>query len=249
MCAVPIAFLVLCLNLGLVIHAAKTGRFSPWGWIIIFLPPLGGVAYCIVELLPELLGSTRGQKAQHAIAHSLNPEKTYRLLRDRLKDADTVANRAEFAAECASLGRWREAWEQYDEIVRRPNGCEPVFHLAKAEADLELGRPTDALAGLDALKAREPDYESAHGHMLYARSLAALGRTAEALDAFEAISQHGDSYEARARLAALLAETGRADEARRTAREIVDRLRRGPAHVRKLQAEWKHLAEDVLRRT
>lgn len=184
---VPIALLLLCLNLGLVIHAAKTGRFSPWGWIIIFLPPLGGIAYILVEVLPELLGTPRAKKAQRALAHGVNPEKAYRLLRDRLSDADTVANRATLAEECAALGKWQEAWEQYDEIVRRPNGGEPVFHLAKAEADLELGRPADALAGLDALTMREPDYDSPRGHMLHARALAALGRTAEALDAFESI--------------------------------------------------------------
>lgn len=107
--AVPIAFLVLCLNLGLVIHAAKTGRFSTWGWIIIFLPLLRGLAYILVELVPELLGSPRAQKTQRTLAHSLNPEKTYRRLRDRLADADTVANRAEFAEECAALGKWQEA--------------------------------------------------------------------------------------------------------------------------------------------
>ncbi len=245
----PIAVLALCFTVGLAVHAAKTGRFSPWGWIIIMLPPLGGVAYLLVEVLPELLGSPRGQRTQRAIAQRVNPEKTYRVLRDRLIDADTVANRARLAEECAVLGKWQEAWEQYDEIVRRPNGDEPVFHLGLAEADLELGRPDAALAGLEALKAREPDLASARGHMAYARALAALGRTDEALDAFEAISQHHHSYEARARLAALMADTGRIEEGRRTAQEILDRLRRAPAHVRKIQAGWGRVAEDVLRRT
>ena len=45
------------------------------------------------------------------------------------------------------------------------------------------------------------------------------------------------------------AKTGRGTEARRTAQEILNRLRRAPAHVRKLQAEWGRMAEDVLRRT
>lgn len=53
----------------------------------------------------------------------------------------------------------------------------------------------------------------------------------------------------RVRLASLLAQTGRPDEGRRIAEEILDRLRRAPAHVRKLQADWKNLAKDVLRRT
>ncbi|WP_288582495.1 tetratricopeptide repeat protein [uncultured Methylobacterium sp.] len=245
----PVAALALCFTVGLAVHAAKTGRFSPWGWIVIFLPPLGGIAYLLVEVLPELLGSPRGRKAQRAIALGVNPEKTYRLLRDQVLDADTVANRARFAEECAALGKWQEAREQYDEIVRRPNGDEPVFRIALAEADLELGRPADALATLDDLAAREPDHASARADLLRARALAGTGRTAEACDAFETISRHHYSYEARARLAAVLAAGGQPEDARRVAREVLDRLRRAPGHVRKLQASWGHLAEEVLRRT
>ncbi|GJD61904.1 hypothetical protein [Methylobacterium frigidaeris] len=179
----------------------RPGGSRPGGWIII-LPPLGGIASIRIEILPELLGSPRGERDRRAIAHGVNPEKTCRILRGRLADADTVANPALFAEECVALGKWQEAWEQYDEIVRRPNGNEPVFHLAHAEADLELGRFAESLAGLDALRVREPDYDSPRGHMLYARTLAAFGRTDEARDAFEAISQHDHSFEARARLAA-----------------------------------------------
>ncbi|BCM83665.1 tetratricopeptide repeat protein [Methylobacterium indicum] len=244
----PIAFLTLCFTVGLAVHAARTGRFSPWGWIVIFLPPLGGIAYLLIEVLPELLGSPRARVAGRRIARQVNPEKTYRALRQQLLDVDTVANRAALAEECAVLGRWQEAREQYDEILRRPNGDEPLFHLGRAEADLELGRPTEALAVLEALQQREPDYGSARAELLRARALAAVGRTAEACDAFETISRHHDSYEARARLAAVLAAADRPDEARRIAGEIRERLRRAPAHVRKLQAEWGHLAEEVLRR-
>jgi len=243
----PIALIALCLNIALIVHAAKTGRFTPWGWIILLLPPFGGIAYAVVEVLPGFFRSARGRTAQREVARRVNPEKDYRVLRDRLDDADTVANRASFAEECAALGKWQETWEQYDSIVRRPNGNEPTFHLGLAEANLMLRRPSDTLAILDALKAREPDYESARGHMLYARALAEAGQTEEALDAFETISQYAHSYEARARYAALLAEVGRVDAARQAAREILDRLRRSPAHVRKLQAEWGRMAEDVLR--
>ena len=121
--------------------------------------------------------------------------KAYSALRDHLAEADTVANRARFAEECAALGKWQEAlwqeaWAQYDEIVRRPNGGEPVFHLARAKAELELGRAAEALAGLDALRVRGPDYDSPRAHMLHARVLAAVGRTDEAVDAFETIARH-----------------------------------------------------------
>ncbi|MEJ0008406.1 MAG: hypothetical protein WDM77_19110 [Steroidobacteraceae bacterium] len=47
--ALPIILEVL-----LVIHVLKTGRNTLWIWLIIFLPMAGGIAYVIVELIPEL---------------------------------------------------------------------------------------------------------------------------------------------------------------------------------------------------
>ncbi|WP_053080420.1 hypothetical protein [Methylobacterium variabile] len=167
------------MTVALAVHAAKTGRFSPWGWIIVMLPPLGGVAYVLVELLPELLGPPRGQKTQREVARRANPEKTYRILRDRLPDADTVAKRVRLAEECTAqvAGGLRAVRTR---SFAGSNGDEPTFHVGRAKADLELGRAADALAGVDALKRREPDYESARGNMLYARALAGIGRTDEA---------------------------------------------------------------------
>ena len=51
-----------------IVHAAKTGRFMPWGYLILFLPGVGVVAYILVELLPEWLGSAQGQKARRRVA-------------------------------------------------------------------------------------------------------------------------------------------------------------------------------------
>jgi hypothetical protein len=187
--------------------------------------------------------------AQRAVARSVNPEKTESLVRDRLPDAHTVANRARLAEECAALGKWQEAWEQYDETVRWPNGDESVFHLGKAEADLEPGRPAEALAGLNALKAREPDTESARVPCSmpggWPQSAAPPRRSTLSRRSRDTIAATRRGPASRP----CSAETGRADEGCRTVHEIPDRLRRAPTHRRKLQAMWGRVAEDILRRT
>ena len=68
-------------------------------------------------------------------------------------------------------------------------GSEPAYALGKAQAQFGLNRPADALATLDDLKAQWPDFESAEGHLLYARSLAEVGRIDEALDEYHALVQ------------------------------------------------------------
>ena len=49
----PLVALIAVFDVVLIIHAARTGRFSPCAYVILALPGVGGVAYILVELLPE----------------------------------------------------------------------------------------------------------------------------------------------------------------------------------------------------
>ena len=93
----PFGVILLVINVGLIVHAAKTGRFWPWGYAILFIPGFGALAYLLVELLPEWFGSAQGQHARRRVVSTLDPEKRYRLLTDQLEVADTIANRAALA--------------------------------------------------------------------------------------------------------------------------------------------------------
>jgi hypothetical protein len=110
------------------------------------VPGIGALAYVVVELVPEWLGTYQGQKARARIGRALNPEKTYRALKDELEIADTIANREALAEECVALGRFDEAREQYDAILTMPLGEEPGYMLGRARAEFGLGRFADARA-------------------------------------------------------------------------------------------------------
>src|SRR5262249_19812080 len=101
MTVMPIlAAVVYSIAIAMAFHAVKTGRFWPWFYIIMFLPGLGAFAYLIMELLPEWTGSYQGQRARARISRAIDPEKTYRALKNDLEIANTISNREALAQEC-----------------------------------------------------------------------------------------------------------------------------------------------------
>jgi len=243
----PFAFALVLLDVILVVHAAKTGRFSPWAYLILLLPGVGALAYVVVELLPEWLGSVQGQKARKSVINTLDPEKQYRKFADALAIIDTIANRVDLAEECLLLGKFEEARIHFENALSRPMGDEPHYALGKAKAEFGLRRPQDAVATLDGLRERWPDFQSADGHLLYARALEESGREAAALDEYRILVDYYPGAEARVRFGLLLQRTGRDDEAKRLFADVLTQMRRAPKYVRKTQAEWIATAERALR--
>lgn len=242
----PVALVVLLLDISLIYHASRTGRLQPWAFIILMVPMIGALAYIVVELVPEWLGSHDVQKARKRVASKLDPDKYYRELSDRLTVTDTIANRAALAEECVAVGRFDEAEHHYDHILSLPMGHEPLFALGKARAQFARRRPADALATLDELQKSWPDYNSAEAHLLYARALQEAGRTDEAIEEYQALLDYAPGSEAKVRYGMLLKLVGRIDEAKVVFTELLIQMKRAPRHVRKAQAEWIATAEKQL---
>jgi hypothetical protein len=243
----PLALILGVIDIVLVVHAAKSGRFNPWAYVILMIPVFGALAYVLVELGPEWFGSYQGQKARKHLVNTIDPSRRYRALTDELAITDTVANREALAAECLLLGKFDEARHHYDEILTRPFGEEPIYVLGRARAEFGVGQPADAVATLNELRRRWPDYPSAEGHLLYARALEEIGRTDEAIEEYKALSDYFPGAEARVRYGMLLNRLGREAEGKRVLNDLVTHMRRAPKYVRKVQTEWIGMAEKALR--
>jgi len=245
--AMPLVVLLVILDVTLVVHAVRTGRASPWAFIILMVPGIGAVAYVVAVIVPDWFGSPQGRQTQRRIANTLNPEKRYRELSDAVEIADTIANRAALAEECLALEKFEEAKRHFDVILARPMGDEPLYMVGKARAQFGLGQAADTVAILDDLRQRWPDYQSGEAHLLYARALEATARNDEALAEYRALSEYFVGAEGRVRYGMLLAKMGRQGEAKAWLTEVLRQLRRSPAHVRKAQAEWIAIAEKIVR--
>jgi hypothetical protein len=243
---VPVALVILLLDITLIYHASRTGRLQPWAFIILMVPLIGSLAYVCVELIPEWLSGPGAQQARKRLASRLDPEKLYREISDRLAVSDTIANRAALAAECLKIARFDEAERHYDHILKLPMGGEPAYALGKANAQFSRNRAAEAIATLDDLQQHWPDFQSAEGHLLYARALAEVGRLDEALEEFHAVAAYLPGAEAKARYGLLLGLVGRTADARVVFTELLIQMRRAPRYLREAQAEWLSIAEKQL---
>ena len=242
----PFFLIMLLLDITLVYHAAKTGRLQPWAFIILMIPGIGALAYIAVEIVPEWLGGHGAQQARRRVVNRLNPEKRYHELSDALDATDTIANRVALAAECSNIGRFGETERHYDHVLKLPMGREPFYAFGKAKAQFEQNRPADALATLEDLQTRWPDFQSADAHLLYARALAGVGRNDEALAEFQNVAAYFPGAEAKVRHGLLLNLMGRTTEAKVVFAELVIQMKRTPKHLRAAQAEWLSIAEKQL---
>ena len=200
-----------------------------------------------MEVVPDWMRSIEAQKVQTLLCKTLDPYKRFRAMTGQLDGADTIANRVALANECLNLRRYDEALEHFETVLRRPMGDEPRYMLGKAKAQFGLGLFEDAAATLEELTGTFRDFDSAEGHLLYARSLEAVGRVRQALVEYEVVSEYFPGAQARVRFGLALIKAGRAGEGRLQLADVLQRAGRMPKYVRNAEAEWIALAENALK--
>jgi hypothetical protein len=234
--------LIFVLAFGCAIHAGKTGRPQYWIYILLLVPGLGTLAYLLFELIPEWLDSYQGRRAKTTVGRLIDPAKAYKVLQDAVETSPTVENMARLAEECVAMGRHEEAAELYDACLHGMHASDPTLMLGLARAQFGRGLFAETKATLDRLRAENPGFQSAEGHLLYARALEGQGEFAAAREEYEAVRGYFPGPEANCRLALLLQKTGEETQAAALFKEIRRSLERSPRHVRKMHDEWYVLA-------
>ena len=230
----------------LILHVVRTGRSQNWIYVLLFAPGLGGLAYFIAEILPEMLGTRGARQAMTNARRAFNPEGDYRALANELDTADTVENRRRLAEESLRLGKIEPAITLYKTALTGVHKDDPSLMHGLAKAYFAAGDFVNCTATLDALKAANPKFESGDAHLLYARALEHQGRTDEALQDYEAVSRYFAGAEARCRYALLLKQLGRAQEAKALFAEVVRGVDKAAGPFKRAQREWYDIAKQNL---
>ncbi len=233
-----ISVLIWLAQIALVVHVLKTGRNRYWIIMLLFMPLIGGIAYVVIELLPEFTGSISGQRALRNVKRSLNPGAELRRCEAAWQQSPNVDNARHYAEALHASGRDQEAQEIVDQALKGLFSTEPTLLLLKAQILFEQDRSRDAVEVLETLQQHNPDFHSPEGHLLYARALEAEGQTEAAIREYSSVAGYFPGVEARYRLALCLKNAGRDAAATSELNSILTDARLAPAHFRKSQKYW-----------
>jgi hypothetical protein len=233
----------LVLQALLIVHVIKTGRNTIWIWVLALLSYAGVLAYVVAELVPDLLRSRTTQRTVKGVKRALDPEGDLRRLAQTAEISGGVDASQRHAEELLRLGRPAEAIPVYQRILRGLYAHDPNLMLGLARAHFAAGEAAAARSTLDTLMQHNPEFRSAEGHLLYARSLEQEGLPARALDEYKVLAGYYPGAEARVRYAQLLRAQAQPDLARQQLRDLLNQAAVAPAHYRRSQEDWLKQAE------
>ncbi|MFT5370655.1 MAG: hypothetical protein ACI9R7_000180, partial [Lysobacterales bacterium] len=183
-------YITYFIQLLLIIHVLKTGRNRYWIYLLLFVPMIGGVAYLIIEVLPEFSGGIRGQRALRSVRQAVNPEAELKNCAAAWEQSTNTDNARRYVEALLSHGQYSQAAEVLEQALSGFFSTEPSLLLLKARSGYETGEYDSAVKTLEYLQETNPDFRSAQGHLLYARSLEATNATELALEEYLAVSKY-----------------------------------------------------------
>lgn len=222
----------------LIIHVMKTGRPPYWAFILLIAPGIGGLAYFIAELLPEMQRSAAARRALRGIKRTIDPGGELRRRQFEHRLSGSVDAARHLAAELMDNGRYGEAITHYRTALTGIYEYDPDLMVGLASAQLGDGDATGCRETLDLLKEKNPEYRSAEGHLLYAKALEACDELEQAVEEYAVLAGYYPGVEARVKYAQLLERVGRDDDAREEYAKILAAAELAPRHFRKAQKKW-----------
>lgn len=236
---------VFLLQAALAIHAFKTGR-ERWIFIIIMVPALGGLVYFLTQILPDLQHNSAARKVSSNVAKMVNPTRDLQRLRENLDIVDTVQNRQLLARECVNAGLLQEAIELYKECLQGRTEHDPYIMLELATAYFAGEFYPEAKNTFVELRETSPEFRSAEGHLLYARTLEYLEENDDSLREYEAVAHYFPGEEANCRNALLLKKIGRTEKATEIFNQILTRHRRRSRQHKRIEKQWVDISRQNL---
>jgi hypothetical protein len=239
---VTILIAILC-----AVHVARTGRSYLWFLPIFLLPAAGPVIYIAYILLSDGANSRAARRFADNVASAADPGRGYREKLREVEQVGSVKAKEELAEECIKRGRFQDAADLYLGAMKDPLGAsDPALIRGLARALLLAGDGKGAAEAFERLKSLDRAAVDTDVELDYARALALVGRTEEAIRQYESIILRYPGEEARCRFAMFLKEHGAPERADKLFREILESVRHAPAYYRARQREWTKIARQMV---
>lgn len=240
-------YVTYAVQLLLIIHVLKTGRDRYWVFILLFLPLIGGLAYLVLEIIPELTGGVGGQRAKRGVQQLIDPGGDVRACAQAWEQSPNAENGRRYAQALINADRVDDALEILEQSRSGFFADDPTLLLLEAQARFLKKEWDPAIALLERLEEENRDFHSAEAHLLHARALEATGRTSEAIDEYREVASYYPGAEARYRLAQALKAAGDAEGAKAELDSLMKDAQLAPAHYRRSQRPWLKAAKESLK--
>jgi hypothetical protein len=231
-------------QLALIVHVFKTGRPYWWFFVLLSAPVIGGIAYVLIELVPEM------RVRQVGGGGSWKPRRwRIRDLRAELEESDTVKLRLALADELLAAGDATDARATAEECLQGVFRDDPHTLARVARFRLEAGAAAEALQAIDKVNTRADRMLAQEVAILRGRALLLLGQHDAAQAALRASAPTFVGEEPRYFLALSLKESGAVAEAREIWTDIRKRFRRAGRGWRRSEKRWFKFAGERLKET
>jgi hypothetical protein len=238
----PYMILSLAVQIGLIIHVLKTGRALWWVPLILFFPLIGSLVYIVIEILPGSKVNRFMRQAESDAISLVDPNRAVRTAQEAFDDAPTMGNRLRLAQAQLDNGDFSSAERHFADCLTGQFEDDPVALLGHARALVELSRHEEALARIETL--RTLGREGAAEALVFARAASAVGKVAEADEAFQFAAPRLPGLEAQARYIRFLRDQGREADAIAQLAELDQRLAKVPSHFKREANQWHAFAVE-----
>ncbi len=239
----PLFILLGLVQIAFAVHAVKTGRDGKWLYLILLFPGIGCAVYFFVEVLPDLQHSRTVKRAGGSVLNTLDPDRGVRRTAEKLEISNNIDNTVTHAEQCMARGRIDEAINVLQAARKGIFIDDPKLLLALAHAEYAKGDFVSAGATLEHLIAKNPDFKSADGHLLYARALEGQGNTGKALEEYAVLAEYYPGPEARCRYGLFLKKLDRVAEAKAQFHQVLLTAKHSPRHYSRMHREWIDMAK------
>lgn len=218
-------------------------RRPGWWWLIVIIfawPPLGAIAYLVIEALPD----TRDWGGQSFKGFSRR--KRIRELESVVKFNSAVGNFEELGDLYMDEGHLRQARAAFDQSIAAGSRTIDPFYR-RGVCMLFLGDPQGAIPDLERAVNDDPEYDFHRAAGLLAHAYALTGQKDKADAMFRATLKLSTLSETYLNYADLLAQKGRKAEAREWARKVLEKAPAMPGYLRRRERPWFRRARKRLR--